>query len=177
MADLVYVAGLKELQEALRQLPKNIARNVLRGGVAAGAAVIRKEAQARAPFYYPAGSYTDLATGKTHVGKLQDGHPPPGTLKRSIVQKQINELSNETKQVFYVTVRKGKKYQKQGKKGNLSQDAYYATWVEFGTAKMAARPFMRPAFEAKKAEAIQAIKAYIEKRIPEEVAKVRGKTP
>lgn len=174
MADLVYVSGLKELQAALKELPQRIARNVLRGGVAAGAAVIRKEAAARAPVYYPAGSYTDLATGKTHITKLQDGHPPPGTLKRAVYQKQINELSSATKQVFKVSVRKGKQYQNQGKKGNLSQDAYYAAFVEFGTSKMAARPFLRPAFEAKKSEAVKAIRDYIAARIPDEVAKLQG---
>lgn len=174
MADLVYVAGLKELKDALAALPERIARNVLRGGVSAGAAVIRKEAVLRAPIYYPSGSYSDIATGKTHMAKLQAGHPPPGTLKRAIYQKQIAELSSNTKQVFYVGVRKGKKYQKQGKKGDKSQDAYYASWVEFGTSKMAARPYMRPAFESKKGAAIEAIRAYIEQRIPQEVAKLKG---
>lgn len=157
MADLQHVEGLKALQDSLKQLPDNIARNVLRGAVSAGAAVIRKEAQAKAPVY---------------TGDVSKGHPPPGTLKRSIVQKQIREMSTLFKQVFVVTVRKGKKYAKQGKGGKLSQDAFYASWVEWGTSKMAARPFMRPAFEAKKEAAVQAIKDYLIKRIPLEQAKL-----
>lgn len=32
---------------------------------------------------------------------------------------------------------------------------YYAVFLEYGTAKMAAKPFMRPAFEAKKNAAVQ----------------------
>ena len=157
MADVQHVQGLKELQAALKDLPDRIARNVLRGSVSAGATVIRKEAQTRAP---------------VSTGPKREGQPPPGTLKRSVYQKQIRELSNMLKQTFYVGVRKGKKYRNQGKKGNLSQDAYYARFVEFGTSKMPARPFMRPAFEAKKGEAVVAIKAYLERRIPEEVAKL-----
>src|SRR5574337_1108213 len=51
MAELQHVAGLKELQQALKQLPERIAKNVLRGSVNAGAAVIRKEVQQRAPVY------------------------------------------------------------------------------------------------------------------------------
>lgn len=160
MAELQHVAGLKELQAALKELPQRIARNVLRGAVGAGAAVIRNEAKARAP----------ISTGDRGAG-----HPSPGTLRRAIYQKQIRELSSAVKQTFYVGVRKGKQYRGQGKKGNLSQDAYYAKFVEFGTAKMAARPFMRPAFEAKKGEAVQAIKDYLAKRIPEEVDKLRRK--
>lgn len=159
MAEIVSISGLKELQAALKELPDRIAKNVLRGSVAAGAAVIRKEAQSRAPVY---------------TGEVAAGHPPPGTLKRSIVQKQIKELSSADKQTFFVTVRKGKQYRGQGKKGNLSQDAYYGSWVEFGTSKMAAKPYMRPAFEAKKNEAVEAIRAYLAKRIPEEAAKLPG---
>lgn len=157
MADLQTITGLKELQAALKELPDRIAKNVLRGAVNAGATLIKKEAANRAPVY---------------TGPVSAGHPPPGTLKRSVYQKQIRDLSNKVKQTFYVGVRKGKEFRKQGKSGNLSQDAYYARFVEFGTAKMPAKPFLRPAFEAKKEEATNAIKAYLEKRIPEEVAKL-----
>lgn len=158
MAELQHVAGLKELQKALKELPDRIAKNVLRGAVNAGATVIRKEVQTRAPVY---------------TGPVSQGHPPPGTLKRAVYQKQIKELSNLFKQTAFVGVRKGKQYRKQGKNGNLSQDAYYARFVEFGTANMPAKPFIRPAFEAKKEGATSAIKAYLEKRIPEEVAKLQ----
>jgi hypothetical protein len=102
-----------------------------------------------------------------------------------------------------VGVRKGKKYQKQGKGGKLSQDAFYASWVEFGhyyappgkhgfaTRKKAMnavsldgggvtgarfvmpQPFMRPAFESKKQSAVKAIKDYLATRIPLEIQKLR----
>ena len=160
MADSQNIAGLKELQSALKELPDRIAKNVLRGSVGAGAAVIKKETVSRAPEY---------------TGPVSKGHPPPGTLKRAVYQKQIRELSSLFKQTFYVGVRRGKEFQKQGKKGNLSQDAYYASMVEFGTSKMAARPFMRPAFEAKKEAAVTAIRDYLAKRIPEEAAKLQNK--
>ena len=158
MADFQHVQGLRELQAALKELPDRIARNVLRGSVSAGAAVIRKEAAARAP---------------VSTGPKRQGQPPPGTLKRSVYQKQIRNLSSLVRQTFIVSVRKGKKYRNQGKKGNLSQDAWYARFVEFGTAKMAARPFLRPAFEARKGDAVAAIKDYLARRIPLEVAKLR----
>ena len=158
MADFQHVQGLRELQAALKELPDRIARNVLRGSVSAGAAVIRKEATARAP---------------VSTGPKRQGQPPPGTLKRSVYQKQIRNLSSLVRQTFIVSVRKGKKYRNQGKKGNLSQDAWYATFVEFGTAKMAARPFLRPAFESKKGDAVAAIKDYLARRIPLEVAKLK----
>ena len=147
MAEIQNITGLKELQEALKQLPANIARNALRGAVNAGATVIRKEAQARAP-------------------------KDTGVLRRALYQKQIRELSSAVQQTFFVGVRQGKSAKKT-KKGTL--DAFYGRFVEFGTSKMPARPFMRPAFEAQKGAAVAAIQAYLEKRIPEEVDKARKK--
>ena len=46
-----------------------------------------------------------------------------------------------------------------------SQDAWYWRFVEFGTVKMSARPFLRPAFDMKKHEAVTAIKTRLAQRI------------
>ena len=146
----VQVQGLDQLAKALRELPQRVARNGLRAAVYAGAKVIRDEAKLQAP----------VATGD-----LGPNQPPPGTLKRSVIMKQIPELSGAQKQTFFVTVRQGKKYRKQGKKGNLSKDAWYWRFVEFGTVKMSARPFLRPAFDMKKHEAVTAIKTRLAQRI------------
>lgn len=154
--DSVRIEGLKELAAALRALPEKVARNGLRAGVYAGAKVIQDEARLRAPVY---------------TGPVEQGHPPPGTLKRSIIMKQIREESGPRNQVFYVLVRSGKKYRKQGKKGDKSQDAFYWRWVEFGSMKMAARPFLRPAFEAKKQAAVEAMKEKLAERVEQDAAK------
>ena len=146
----VQVQGLDQLAKALRELPQRVARNGLRAAVYAGAKVIRDEAKLQAP---------------AATGDLGPNQPPPGTLKRSVIMKQIPELSGAQKQTFFVTVRHGKKYRKQGKKGNLSQDAWYWRFVEFGTVKMSARPFLRPAFDMEKHEAVTAIKTRLAQRI------------
>ncbi len=146
----VTIAGLDQLAQALRELPRRVARNGLRAAVYAGAKVIRDEARLKAP----------VATSLPGPNQ-----PPPGTLKRSIIMKQVPELSGEQKQTFFVTVRHGKKYRKQGKNGNLSQDAWYWRFVEFGTVKMAAKPFLRPAFEGRKRDAVDAIKNRLAERI------------
>lgn len=156
MAELIHVSGLKELNDALKELPERIARNALSAGVYAAAKVIKDEARALAPNY---------------TGPVAKGHPPPGTLKRSVIMKHIAEKSGKYQQTFYVLVRHGKKYKKQGKKGNLSQDAFYWRFVEFGTVKMAAKPFMRPAFESKKQEALEAMREKLATRIAEEASK------
>jgi HK97 gp10 family phage protein len=154
------IEGLAELGKALRELPERVARNGLRVSVYAGAKVVRDEARARAP------------KAQQSLGPNQ---PPPGTLKRSVIMKHIPELSSPTRQTFFVTVRHGKKYRKQGKKGNLSQDAWYWRFVEFGTRKMRARPFLRPALEAKRREAGQAMKDRLSERIEMEASKLSRK--
>ena len=145
--------GFKELAEALKELPQNISKNVLRSAVGAGAAVVRVEAKNNA-----------LAMKKT------------GTLARSIYQKQIRELSGPEKQTFFVGARSGKLYRSVGKKG-VNKDAYYARWVELGhfsrPAKkgaghvhwVPAHPFLRPAFDVRKAEAVDAIGQKIAARL------------
>jgi HK97 gp10 family phage protein len=154
MADelVMRVEGLDELAQKMRMMAPRLAKNGLRAAVYAGAKVIRDEARLRAPRW---------------TGPVSKGHPPPGTLRRSIIMKQIREQSDARRQTFYVAVRHGKQYRNQGKKGNLSQDAFYWRFVEFGTVKMSARPFMRPAFEAKKREAVEAIKQRLAEKVEE----------
>ena len=150
----VQIKGLAELNRALAELPPRLARNVLRGSVAAGAAVIRQEAKERAPRY---------------AGEVAAGHPPPGTLKRAIYSAQARRLSSLLEQVYHVGVVSGKRAKVGKTKSGKSKDAYYWRFVEFGTVKMAARPFLRPAFEAKKLEAVEAIRRYMAERIAREV--------
>lgn len=112
----VQILGLKELQLKLATLPERISRAGLRSGCAAASAVIRDEARLKAPVY---------------DAVIKGDHPPVGTLKRSIISKRINEKCNMYHQVYKVTVRKGIKLTKSGKR-NRKTDAYYASWVEYG---------------------------------------------
>lgn len=117
MADAVILEGWKELETKLLGLSAKIAKNVLRTSVYAGAALMKDAVKSKAP----------VLTGTTW-----GEHQPAGTLKRAIIVKHVPEQSNDYQQTYKVTVKQGKKYQKQGKKGNRSQDAFYAKWVEYG---------------------------------------------
>lgn len=77
-----------------------------------------------------------------------------GTVKRKTKDKSIARFS--------VTPRRGGKH-----------DGFYAHMIEFGTSKMPAAPFMRPAFENQSDQSIKAAKEYIAKRIDKEVEKAR----
>lgn len=136
------LTGFKELAANLRKLPERVAKNGLRSAVAAGAAVVRNEARARAP-------------------KLT------GEMAKDIQIKREREARDgETFAAQYsVFVLSGKKSRLKGKKRNVQRDSFYWKFVEFGTSKMAPRPFLRPAFEAKKEEAVKVIGEKLDARI------------
>ena len=82
-----------------------------------------------------------------------------GNLKKSIGVNKRRTVGTVVR--FSISPRKGGKY-----------DGYYGAFVEFGTKKMAPRPFMRPAFEAKGEESIDAVREYIAKRLEKELKKL-----
>ena len=82
-------------------------------------------------------------------------------LAKSIVSiKRRAEVRNQVK--FSVTPSRGK-----------NKAGWRAHFIEFGTSKMSAKPFLRPAFEASENKSLDAAKDYIAKRIPQEVAKAK----
>jgi HK97 gp10 family phage protein len=151
---IVGISGLKELQETLqRTLPQKLQGKVLQNALAKAGKPIIVDARAR-------------AAHKT------------GRLGRAIFSYR-DKSSTRTRESRLISVRRGRKNQKS------NRDAYYWKWVEFGhdvivpkknsgksrslgTPKagwfgeliraVPARPFMRPAFEAKKYAAIEAFK-------------------
>lgn len=166
----IKLIGADQLLAKLRDMPQNIARNALKSAVGLAAGVIRDEAISR------------IGTNPKSI---------TGTLQRSLYTKQIRELSGPEKQTFYVGARQGKKWAHVGKK-NVNKDAFYAKWVELGhftrriknsnrgernnAALEAAvrsgkikwvqgRPFLVPAFIARKETAIRVMGDVINARL------------
>jgi HK97 gp10 family phage protein len=67
-----------------------------------------------------------------------------------------------------VGVRYGRRYRRRG------QDAWYWRFLEFGTSKLAARPFLRPAFDTMKEKAVEAIRDKLAQSIARAAAKLKG---
>lgn len=79
-----------------------------------------------------------------------------------VVNKEIvrnaPEKTGRAKQflkVSKVTKEKGIKVVKVGISREDNSEAFYLKFHEYGTSKMSARPFMRPAFERKRKEALE----------------------
>lgn len=128
----------------------------------AGARVIAKEAKVRAP-----------------VLAAPTPHRAPGTLKKNIRAKAIrSKQSGQWEAVVGMLALSAKKtvaFKAQtGQSGQANpDDPFYWRFIKFGTVKMAARPFLRPAFETRKREAADAIKAQLAKRIEQEAKRAK----
>lgn len=132
------VAGLRELGEAMRGLSADINKRIARSATNAAGQVIKKAAQLKAP-------------------------SDTGNLRKNIIVKRLPPNQTKLTSEHIVTVRRGKLTAKQQATG--LRDAYYASFVEFGTAKASAQPFLRPAFDTGKGKAVDAMAGKLAKRI------------
>lgn len=148
MAETVKLDGLDDLNRAIKELTGDLRRKVARAALRDAAKPIQRAAVAAAPV-------------------LKGEHPYrlPGTLKRSILVKASKRFNGRDGEVgVYIAVRKRKGLG--GKAGARNPfDPFYWRFQEFGTRKMAARPFMGPAFNAHARNAIQIFQDRIKVRI------------
>lgn len=139
MAASFKFSGGAELTRALEALDQKVKKKILRSAVVAGAAVVKKRAKQIAK---SKGIEDTGATIRNIAGKVEK--------QRSDTYAQIN-----------IGVRHGKP-----KKGAKNQDDPWYWWQhEFGNSKMAARPFIRPAFEESKEQVIEVMTARLRKGI------------
>ena len=133
----IKVDGLKELQAAINRLGNNLDKKAVKSGLAAAGKVIREEAKA-------------IAKSKN----LKKS----GALIKNIAIKHERQSKGQYEHEIHVGVRHGKS---RGK----DNDPYYWWFLEFGTSKITAKPFMAPAFETKKVVAVDSFKEAVSKMV------------
>lgn len=173
MADEIGVSGLAELRETLlRKLPEALQGKASQKALAAAARPMVAMAKSLAPSRKPRG----------FVGPMQPGAAAGGTLRR-MISSWRNRESTKTYESRFI-----------GVKGR----AFWWRWIEFGrgaiervsgslgtpvkgffgkrVAAVPARPFLRPAFESKKLEAIEIYAKALAPAIEKVAADGRRKT-
>ena len=149
----VKIEGLPELDRRLKTLPRKVAQKHLTNSVRKGALPVRADAKRR----------VRVVTGK---------------LKANIFYFSIRTRNRTYAAEYGVSVRSdGVFYGKAGWRSGGPRDdprnAYYWTFVEFGTKNRPARPFLRPAFESQKREADRAIRKNLLIGVETEATKLR----
>lgn len=162
--------GLAELRRSMEELPRRVDKKILNDGLLVAARVVRDEARDLAP---------ELSSDDPRWSR--------GALKRAIRAARIRPREFAAEAIVSVrklsgraTSRFKQKQRERARAGKKARridprDAYYWFFVEFGTARMPARPFLRPAFERRKVEAVDAAIKFYRQRVQLELAKL-GRT-
>jgi len=131
-ADTVQVKGLDELKRKLADVPKALRKRVLRNALAAGAREVRDVAKRNAPVL-------NLGTS------MKAPYRKAGTV-RDAIRVRTSKADRKAGDVgVFVNVRPAKAGQRGAKNPN---DPFYWRFLEFGTKKMPARPFLQRATSA-----------------------------
>lgn len=134
------INGLRELNKELKALPQDFRDRSLNNATLKATQVIRDEAVSLVPK-----DTENLArairsqkqkSGSSWISKYQVNINPRG--KVTSITRGRNHRSNST---------------------------YYSKFLEEGTRKMSPRPFMRPAFDSKKEQAVRVFKEVLSKKI------------
>lgn len=134
------INGLKELNKELKKLPEEFRVKSLAAAAGAAARVVRDEAKRLAP---------------VDTGNLQGAIR---VQKKKSPSKYLAKYQVNVKPKGKVTIiTRGKK--------NRNNSTYYAQFIEEGTAKMPARPFMRTALAFKKREAVKKFRKVLDRKI------------
>ena len=112
---------------------------------------VRPAAQAGAQVFYEEVKQRVPVSAKAHKSGKKTYNP--GTLRKAIYQAFADKESGDGKASYRISWNKS--------------HAFYGRFVEFGTSRMAAKPFLRPAYDAARAKALQAV----QERMAEEVNK------
>lgn len=146
----VQLRGVEDLKRALRQSPAKIRAKAVRRALTLAGRVIRDEAKARAPLL-----------------QMPTPYRTRGTVKRRIAVRPSRFARQAGDEGVFVGVRpiRGRaQIARYGRAGARNpNDPYYWRFLEFGTRKMAARPFLGPAARTR---GEQAIALFMERAVP-----------
>lgn len=156
--------GMKEIEQNLKVLREQFGvktGGVLIRGLRAGAKVVRDEARRKVPDNIPSGWVPKIDFNaprkKGQRGRMRRFKSWSGLLRTNIIEHAIPTSSARARGRPTVLIRvrnSGYKLLKGAIRFNRpGSSPGWWWWLEFGTSRYPARPFLRPALEAKRTEA------------------------
>ena len=178
------VTGLAELYTALQELPVRIERNITRGALRAGVAVFRDEARANVPkdsgfLRKSIKSESDVRYGKAY-GYVRIDRNKGGAFYAHMLEFGTASYyagSGRSKRQPYripkATIGRKKTANTVSKRLKFNTPGGFV--IRNAVIHPGIKPtfFMRKAFDRKQKEAMDAFKAYVENRLPIEIAKLK----
>lgn len=143
------VHGFDELTRALAEASSTIRKKAVRGALREAAKIFVTSARSAAP-----------------ILKVPTKRRAVGTVRKNIVVRNSKLARKAGNEGVFVGVRplRGARTKKLGKAGaNNPNDPFYWHFLEFGTKKMAARPFLRPAAD----KSSQVIDVFMKRVVPQ----------
>ena len=156
MAETIKVAGLAELQRQLKTLGADIQKRIAPAATGAAATVVRKAAQRN----IQALGLVDTGNLKAAVASQKSRRTRLTAAHRVGVRSGGGLRSGDLKGGKTADVKAAK-----AGTGKLGVDAFYWRFLELGTVKRGATPFLGPALEQNKQAAIDAMAARLRQRI------------
>ena len=147
--------SFKKVMKALDKLPTAIQEKVVVGATRSATKVVANEAKRLAPV--DTGRLKlSISVAKAKKKDTKENHVKFYAVPKTKLRKTISATVN-------------------GKKAKLKtvDYSYHAHFLEFGTSKMSAKPFLRPAVENTLQESVKAFQDYALKRVDKEIAKLR----
>lgn len=159
----VKLEGVAELKTALADAATKIRTKAVRGALREAAKVIQTAARATAP-----------------ILKVPTKYRIAGTVRKNILVRASKFARQNGDEGVFINVRpigsSAARVRKLGKGGAKNpNDPFYWRFLEFGTRKMAARPFLRAAADSKGTEAIAKFMSSVVPQIEKLNAKARSK--
>jgi HK97 gp10 family phage protein len=156
------ISGLDELQAKLEALEENVAKKGMRGALKEGGAVVREQMENRAP------DHTGFLRSHFNTKTSMRGR---NELAGSVFIGPDNAVypKHLASRVLSDTLRLTKKAQKaflKNFKGRISVVSV-CRYLEFGTSKMSAKPFMVAAFKSVTSKALAAVTKALREAIDE----------
>jgi HK97 gp10 family phage protein len=143
LASTVKLTGIEEMKRQLNQLSDKIKKTVLNGAVFAGAKALQSEVVAHAP----------MRTGnlRNNIITYRDRQPQRigATVHYSVLVRKI-KIARKVKRLL-------RRAAKAGVELTFADNPFYWKFLEYGTSKMAARPFFRPAIQVVQPQLIKIV--------------------
>lgn len=172
MADDIKITGLDGVLARLQELPETVARRAMRYGLRQGGKVIADLARAGAAKVDDPKTPEDIekniaVRNYPKSSEASFGGPAAAVGVLGGARQYADTTRNRRKR------RVGEEYATGGSSGNPGGDTWYWRLLEFGTSKMHARPFMRPAMNQGAESALQQVADSLNKALDRVAAKAK----